>query len=554
MATGTLVFRPNADVSLNHSLSTGSVGYRLIADITADDNSTYIAQTLSSTTSSTVNSVFTLGSDDELPPYGLKVTAAKLFARGIKGNNGETANATCYFAAGTMSGGNSDTAAVTLSLSTSYSTNNSTSDSLVNDINSYFQANGEFPTISVKVTTSGAKSSNKNASNGYVRITQIYAEFDYEETVFEPPEEEAGVNYYPITISSINASTSPNNGTTRLPEGSNQIITINPTNPLLSVATDNGVDITSQLTRTEVSNTYNITTQVSGANYGFPLNNNTSYYTSNNNGQANSAAVARINFNLDSECIITLTYINYAEATYDYGIFGKIDVALSTNQTSDTNAQFICNTQNTNKSSTQTISYNIPAGSHFIDIKYRKDNATDSNNDSLQWRISNFETIGGDAIYTYNLNNITEKHSLIFVFGETTYYTISSSSTDCKIFPDGQTIILPGNSYTINIVPNAVTDTVGLTDNGTNVTSSLSKDKGLDKNGNTIASYSYVLSNVQENHDISVLAVPANSILYEKINGKWTVITDAYYKENGHWVKKDLSFFNDLDLTYIKKG
>lgn len=109
---------------------------------------------------------------------------------------------------------------------------------------------------------------------------------------------------------------------------------------------------------------------------------------------------------------------------------------------------------------------------------------------------------------------------MIFVFGETTYYTISSSSTDCKIFPDGQTIILPGNSYTINIVPNAVTDTVGLTDNGTNVTSSLSKDKGLDKNGNTIASYSYVLSNVQENHDISVLAVPANSILYEKINGK----------------------------------
>lgn len=554
MATGTLVFRPNADVSLNHSLSTGSVGYRLIADITADDNSTYIAQTLSSTTSSTVNSVFTLGSDGELPPYGLKVTAARLFARGIRGNNGETANATCYFAAGTMSGGNSDTAAVTLSLSTAYSTNNSISDSLVNDINSYFQANGEFPTISVKVTTSGAKSSNKNASNGYVRITQIYAEFDYEETVFEPPEEEAGVNYYPITISSINASTSPNNGTTRLPEGSNQTITINPTNPLLSVATNNGVDITSQLTRTEVSNTYNVTTQVSGANYGFPLNNNTGYYTSNNNAQANSAAVARINFDLDSECIITLTYINYAEATYDYGIFGKIDVALSTNQTSDTNAQFICNTQNTNKSSTQTISYNIPAGSHFIDIKYRKDNATDSNNDSLQWRISNFETIGGDAIYTYNLNNITEKHSLIFVFGETTYYTISSSSTDCKIFPDGQTIILPSNSYTINIVPNAVTDTVGLTDNGTNVTSSLSKDKGLDKNGNTIASYSYVLSNVQENHDISVLAVPADSILYEKINGKWTVITDAYYKENGHWVKKDLSFFNDLDLTYIKKG
>jgi hypothetical protein len=115
-----------------------------------------------------------------------------------------------------MSGGSSNNAAVSGTLSTSYTTGNATSDSLVSDINNYIETNREFPVISAKLTTTGTKSSSKNANNGYIRITQIYAEFDYEETVFEPPEEEPGISYYPITISSINAGTNPANGTTRI--------------------------------------------------------------------------------------------------------------------------------------------------------------------------------------------------------------------------------------------------------------------------------------------------------------------------------------------------
>lgn len=534
MASGTLIFRPNADVSVNHTLNTGSNGYALIADTTADDNSTYISQSLSSTNSTSMSSTFTLGISGEVPPYSYKITATRLYARGAKGNNGETASAVCYFAAGTAAGGSSDSASVSSNLTTSYATNETTSDSLTNDINTYIQNNGEFPVISVKVTTTGTKSSSKNASNGYARITQVYAEFDYEETVFEPPEEEPGVNYYSVTTSSINASTDPANGTVRVTEGSNQSILITPTDPLLTLATDNGVDITSQLIRHAVSNTYNITTQVSGASYGFPLNSDTNYYTSNNKAQANSAAVARINFELDTACVVTIQYINYAEATYDYGIFGKLDVALGTTQAVDSNIQYACSTNNDNTNTARTITYNIPAGSHFIDIKYRKDSATDSNNDTLQWRISNFETTGADATYTYNLTNITEKHSLMFIFGQVTYYTITSSGNNCKVFPDGQVVVMPGDSYTINIAPNAVTDTVGITDNNTNVTSSLIRDKGLDKDGLTIASYSYTLNNVQTNHNLEIVSVAADSILYEKVNNKWLVVTDAYYKENGH--------------------
>lgn len=554
MASGTITFRPSADVSLNHTCSTGSAGYSLIADATADDNSTYISQELSATNAASVSSVFTL-TCSELPPYSFKITAVRLYSRAMGASNNNSGTYTCYFAAGTSAGGSSNNAATTGEVkSGNYTTVNSTSTELMDSINNAIETNQEFPIISVKVTTTGAKSSDKNASNGYIRVTQIYAEFDYEETVFEPPEEEVGVNYYSITISSINASTTPSNGTTRLAEGSNQTIQIFPTDPLLTLATDNGVDITSQLVKQEASNTYNVTTQVSGASYGFPLNSSTGYYTSNNNAKANSAAVARINFELDSSCVMTIQYINYAEATYDYGIFGNIDQALGTTQTADSNVFYSCNTNNDNTNTAKTLTYNIPAGTHFIDIKYRKDNATDSNNDTLQWKISNFEAIGGGDQYTYNLTNITEKHNLMFVFGEVTYYTVSSTGNNCKIFPDGQIIVMPGNDYTINIVPGSITDTVGLTDNGVNVTGTLIKDKGMDKEGNTIASYSYSLSNIQENHELQIVSIPADSILYLKLNDKWTVVTDAYYKENGQWVKKDLSFFSDIDMTYIKKG
>jgi hypothetical protein len=36
-----------------------------------------------------------------------------------------------------------------------------------------------------------------------------------------------------------------------------------------------------------------------------------------------------------------------------------------------------------NSASAQTITYTVPAGEHYIDIKYGKDDASDSNNDNL---------------------------------------------------------------------------------------------------------------------------------------------------------------------------
>lgn len=373
--------------------------------------------------------------------------------------------------------------------------------------------------------------------------------------VFIPPEEDPTLTYWPITISSINAVTDPPSGTTRVVEGTNQTITITPSDPQLTLALDNGVDITSQLVGGIPNNTYTVTTQVSGASYGFPLNSSTGYYTSNNDGVSSSAAVCRVNFNFETDCLVTISYINYAEGTYDYGIFGDIDDALGTTSTADADAYYTCSSSGDNTSSVQTLTYNIPAGNHFIDIKYRKDNYTDSNNDDLRWKISDIEALsGGD--YTYTLTNITQRHSLIFVFGDVVFYYVTSNGTDCKLFPDGQQVKLVGDRYTLNIVPIDISATVIITDNNIDVTNQLEMEEGYDKNNNYVVSYKYGLTNIGANHNLVITCQTASAmdVLYFKQGANsWKAATTVYVKTSSGWVEQHAinSIFN-ASTKYVK--
>ena len=380
---------------------------------------------------------------------------------------------------------------------------------------------------------------------------------------FIPPEEDPEKTYYPITISSINAATDPRNGTTRVESGTNQIITITPSDPQLTLALDNGVDITSQLVGGIPQNTYTVTTQVSGADYGFYLNSSTGYYVSSNDNVNKSASVARLNLNFESDCLVTINYINYAEENYDYGMFGKLDTAVATDgltagssgsYPSDSTGNYqlaMC----ANLSSVQTITYEVPAGEHFIDIKYGKDDASNSGNDNLQWKVANIEATSAGGEYTYTLTNITEKHSLIFIFGDVTYYFITSSG-NCKLFPDGQSVVLPGDNYKINIIPNNITDTVTITDNGSDVTSMLEREDGYDKNNNPAVSYKYSLSNIQATHTlvISCTAAGQQDSLFFKYNNNWIQVIKVWVKKNNVWEEEELTYISDEGLRNIRKG
>lgn len=372
---------------------------------------------------------------------------------------------------------------------------------------------------------------------------------------FVPPEEDPTYNYYPITISSINALTNPGNGTTRVQEGTNQTITITPTDPQLTLALDNGVDITNQLVGGVPTNTYTVTTQVSGASYGFNLNSSTGYYVSTNNGQSKSASVARLNMDFESDCLVTIQYINYAEASYDYGMFGKLDTTVATDgltassgssAPSDSTSNYeiaMC----TNSASAQTVSYQVPAGEHYIDIKYGKDDASDSNNDSLQWKVLSVEATSAGGDYTYTLTNITQKHSLIFIFGDVDYYFITSSGTASKLFPDGQVVKLEGDSYRLVIVPNDPDATVSLVDNNVNRTNQLTLEEGQDKYGNRVVNYIYSLSNITAAHTINVTCTSgAGAKIHIKRNGSWIQYSKVFLKINGSWVEQNSSTWSTL--------
>jgi len=184
---------------------------------------------------------------------------------------------------------------------------------------------------------------------------------------------------------------------------------------------DNGTDVTSQFTqRTIQSESYSVETR---GTYGFSLNSN-NYYQSGNKGVNKSAAVCRINFYVPVSATITFQYINYAEATYDFGVFGNIDVALSTNYyaagsngatITDSSYKKACNTSSDNTSSVQTLTYTMSAGEHFIDVKFSKDDASASNNDTLQFKVSITlnEPFTPGTYYGYDISNINADHTIL---------------------------------------------------------------------------------------------------------------------------------------------
>ena len=374
------------------------------------------------------------------------------------------------------------------------------------------------------------------------------------DSIIEIPDEDPEYNYYPITISSINATTEPGRGTVRVVEGTNQTITIYPDDPSVTLVTDNGVDISNQMVQHGSAIPDPTVTTASGASYGFSLNNSTGYYVSQNAGVASSAAVCRVSFNLPVRCLITIQYINYAEGTYDYGIFGNIDTALGTTYTADSNAYRVLSSSSDNSANPQTLTYEINSGLHYIDIKFRKDSGVDSNNDNLQWKIISIEPLEANNYYTYTLSNIQEAHSLIFIFGDVTYYFVNSSGTGAKLFPSGQMVQLPGDTYRLTVIPDDYSYDITVTDNNVDVTSSVQKkEEEITKEGvtTTVVNYIYTLNNIAATHSIVVSCFGSGGV-YVKVSGSWVMVSKIYKKQNNAWVEQsDISDIFETGKIYI---
>ena len=257
----------------------------------------------------------------------------------------------------------------------------------------------------------------------------------------------------------------------------------------------------------------------------------------------------------ESDCLVTIQYINYAEEDYDYGMFGKLDTTVATDgltassggsSPSDSTSNYKI-AKCSNSSSAQTVTYQVPSGVHYIDVKYGKDDASDVNNDTLQWKITSVEATSAGGDYTYTLTNINQKHSLVFIFGDVDYYFITSSGNSCKLYPDGQVVKLDGDSYMIRIVPDDPNATITLSDNNVDRTSSLEYESTQDKYGNTVVNYIYKLTNINAAHTLSITCSSSGGArIYLKNNGTWTQYSKVYKKVNGSWVEQNSSTWTTL--------
>ena len=245
------------------------------------------------------------------------------------------------------------------------------------------------------------------SSNSYVYVYGAEIEVTYTVPV-----------YHSVTISNSSSATVTASDSNPL-EGTDVEIRSNTMSGI--TVKDNGVDVTSQFTqRTDAGESYEV---VNVGTYGFALSNG--YYVSQNKGVSKSAAVCRVDFHLPVSADITFSYINYAEATYDFGVFGNVDVALSNSYyaagssgatITDSSYKRACNTSSYNTSSVQTLTYsNVSSGDHSIWVKYSKDDASDANNDTLQFQVSITlnEPFTPGTYYGYDIENISADHAIV---------------------------------------------------------------------------------------------------------------------------------------------
>ena len=169
-----LILRPVSDSTLAHSCSSGSSGWALINEATADDDTGYIYQSISGTSSSSQTSVFKVSGSVS---NKIRISSLNLSIRGrtTKGKDADTATLaySVYFNGVEGSSGSG-------SLSTSYGnfgkTYNASDFGLANTLFDGFDA----ANIVVHVLTTGAKNAKKN-DDFQNRVTQVYLTATYEE-------------------------------------------------------------------------------------------------------------------------------------------------------------------------------------------------------------------------------------------------------------------------------------------------------------------------------------------------------------------------------------
>ena len=153
-------------------------------------------------------------------------------------------------------------------------------------------------------------------------------------------------------------------------------------------------------------------TVVSEGDYGFVLNEN-GYYESTNKGQHGTVAACTVTLqSANGEAYLDV--INYAETEKDFGTIYALD--------SRTNKRYELKTNRQNKADVQSYTIELPdTQPHTLYITYQKDNSGSRNNDSLQFRFR-FVQQEGDVPEARSSFSVANEGSYGFTLKSNGYY------------------------------------------------------------------------------------------------------------------------------------
>lgn len=135
-----------------------------------------------------------------------------------------------------------------------------------------------------------------------------------------------------------------------------------------------------------------ITEKPEGASYGFSYDSERDMMVSGNNGVSSSGADCRIDVESKTPCTLVLECINSGEDNYDYGVIYAVDFTPSMGVF--VSGEVYKNFADEAINILTTVSIPIPAGEHFVHIKYIKDSSNNSFDDIFAFRIASCEAEG----------------------------------------------------------------------------------------------------------------------------------------------------------------
>lgn len=155
-----------------------------------------------------------------------------------------------------------------------------------------------------------------------------------------------------------------------------------------------------------------ITVEPLGSTYTFTKDSD-GYYKPTNVGVHSSFAIARIRIvNTEGPAVIKLLWMQSSESSYDYGLVGQMDVALSLSSNADSNV--LLNASGQTATTPRELLLDAPTGTHFYDVKYRKDGSANSGWDMFEFQLDVIDkvlSISSDRViladdYVLKLSNI----------------------------------------------------------------------------------------------------------------------------------------------------